>query len=321
MVAILTSPLAALLCAAFLLPVTSSAQLLPALVYKTGFEASEGYDARYTLADQRGWIGEGTGGNGLLFEAEGFEGFGQQAYIGFHPPTDTNAATTVWRPVDYNPLPAGVQVVSFQVTFRIVDSTNAQYDDFRWSVYNTNGTRLFSLEFENSTQQINYQLQDGQFNPTGYNFDHFGVYDLRLYMNFQRNLWTAILNDVVIANSLPITLNNSPLHLGDVDAVWVVRNTARPGDNYMVFDDYTVIAEDLTALPSALADIIPNSQGNIEFIAHAEEGRIYSIDVTSDFVEWFSLGEFIAPEGGSFLFEDDTSGEFIHGFYRLRLVE
>ena len=51
------------------------------VLYKTGFEPEEGYDIKYTLAGQAGWLEEGTGGNGLI---EGiFQDLGNQAYIGF----------------------------------------------------------------------------------------------------------------------------------------------------------------------------------------------------------------------------------------------
>lgn len=296
---------------------------LPALIYKTGFEAAEGFNAQFTLAGQRGWISEGTGGNGLLANVPGFEGLGQQAYIGFHPPTDTAAATSVWRPVNYNPVPAGVKVVSFSVQMKIVNSTNGRFDDFRWSIYNTNGVRLFSLEFENSpARSINYILEDNKLYSTGFSFDYDGAYDLQIFMNFERNIWTAVLNGVVLVSSeLISTFEQTGLHLGDVDAVWVLRNTAAPGNNYMVFDSYTVIAEEMPVLPAVLGDIGKNLNGLIQFRAFGEVDRVYSIDVTSDFSEWFSLGEFTIPTVGYFDFEDTTSPDFRYGFYNLRLIE
>lgn len=300
------------------------AQVLPALIYKTGFEATEGFDPEFTLAGQGGWVSEGTGDNGLLLDARGFEGFGQQAYIGFNPPTDTNEFTSIWRPINYHPIPAGVKVVSFGVTMQIVDSTNGRYDIFRWSAYNQEGNRLFSIEFDNFTLQINYILQDATNRYSEFNFELGAIYNLDVYMNFERNLWSAYLNGIVILNSMPITLGNSPLNFGDMDAVWFVRNTARPGNNYMVFDDYTVVAEDLEALPSMVTDLIILENGNAEFIAYAEEGRTYVVEVTDDLVNWFPAVEdeyLIAPEGGAFLYEDPTSNEYSHGFYRLRLVE
>ena len=48
----------------------------------------------------------------------------------------------------------------------IVDSTNAQSDDFRWAVYNSEVQRLVTLDFDNETRNINYALDDNIFLPT-----------------------------------------------------------------------------------------------------------------------------------------------------------
>ena len=38
----------------------------------------------------------------------------------------------------------------------------------------------------------------------------------------------------------PLTTTGAKLDLGDVSAVWVIREVGKPGDNYMVFDDYKI---------------------------------------------------------------------------------
>ena len=53
-------------------------------VYSTQFEAAQGYNINLDLIGQAGWLGSGTGGNGLLTNA--MPGQGQQAYIGFDAP-------------------------------------------------------------------------------------------------------------------------------------------------------------------------------------------------------------------------------------------
>src|SRR3954464_2101950 len=71
-----------------------------AVIYQTSFEKSEGYDLTLNLVGQRGWVGDGTGGNGLV---ESIPDMGQQAYIGFFPPTDTKQTTTVYSPLNFTP--------------------------------------------------------------------------------------------------------------------------------------------------------------------------------------------------------------------------
>ena len=76
---------------------------------------------------------------------------------------------------------------------QIADSTNGQCDDFRWSVYNTNGARLFTLDFDNSSFRSRTDSTIAPFVPTGLKFDNEGFYDLAISMNFGGNLWSATL--------------------------------------------------------------------------------------------------------------------------------
>lgn len=285
------------------------------VLYETKFERSEGFDPEKDLAGQRGWVMQGSGGNGLI---ELIPDLGQQGYIGFQPPTDTNTFTSVWRPVDFDPAPANYPIIKFSVKQQLVRSTEGTEDDFRWSVYNIAGDRLLSIDFETSTSAISYVLEDGNFVSTGFTFDFEGPYDLVIWMDFQRNFWSAYLNDVLIANSQPLTQKNSPLTFGDVDAVWFVRG-APAGNNYMAFDDYRITAEAITSIPPWLESGGVNTNGFYTFLGYGEKTVKYSVDVTTDFIEWFSLGEFVNEEG-VFQFEDTTSKDFIRGFYRLREV-
>lgn len=285
------------------------------VLYSTGFENAEGFSTQFTLAQQNGWVAEGTGGNGLLVEA--FPGMGQQAYIGFHPPTDRTDFTSVWKPLNVAPLPAGQKVVRFSVVMQIVQSTGGGDDAFRWSVYSAGGTRLFSLDFDTRTTNIDYILSDGQFRSTGYTFDFDGVYDLTIWMNFQNNHWTALLNDRVIVNSETIAPTAADLTLGDVDAVWLISNMQGIGNNYMLFDEYRITAETLSSIPGAIEPIGVDAARNFNFLVHGEKGFRYAVEVTSDFREWFSLGTYDNPNG-TFEFQDTFAKDFASGFYRLR---
>ncbi|HEX7863155.1 MAG TPA: hypothetical protein VF773_22695 [Verrucomicrobiae bacterium] len=284
------------------------------VLFSTEFERAEGYDPNSDLAGQRGWLMEGSGGNGLQ---NFFEGFGQQAYIGFQPPA-AGTVTAVWRPVNFNPVPAGNPIVHFSVMMQVVQSTTGGDDDFRWAVYNTTGNRLFGINFETATQEIWFQNEDLDFRSTGLSFNFEGTYDLHIWMDFARNSWTAMLNNIVLANAQPITTTNTPRNLGDVDAVWFINNPAGTGNNYMVFDNYRITVENLKAIPAILEPIGMTPERYYRFMVHGQPNVRYSVEVTDDLRFPFeSLGETSDPDG-TFIFEDTTAPDYRRGFYRVR---
>ena len=286
------------------------------VLYQTQFELSEGYNPNLDLAGQGGWLIDGSGGNGLLTNF--FPDLGQQAYIGFKPPA-AGVVTAVWRPVNFNPVPAGNPIVKFSVKMEVVPSSAGGDDDFRWAVYNTEGSRLFGVSFETGTRSIFFQNEDLAFRNTGWTFAFDGTYDFTIWMDFSRNSWTALLNDIVLANAQPISTTNTLRTLGDVDAVWFINNASGVGNNFMVFDDYRITSENLTAIPAILEPVGRNAQGYFTFKAHVQKGIRYSVDVTSDFRTWDSIYQDTTPNAdGTFIFEDTTSGPFRYGFYRLR---
>ncbi len=286
-----------------------------------GFEYDSGYDPRYLLTGQMDWAGQGTGGNGLVTNY--FAGRGQQAFVGYFPPTQTEETLNVWRPVNLSPQRLGFSLVKFSVTMQIVDSTNNAYDDFRWSVYNTNEHRLFTLDFDNYAGIISYGLNDTNgFISTGFTFANDGVYDLEVNMNFSSNTWSAFLNDVVIVSGKKISTSEAvELSLGDIDAVWAIRDPKKPGDNFMVFDDYTITAEAKTALPIRLETLAMLPDLGYLLRVHGEPGRSYALETSEDFRLWRSIKTNTAPiPDGTFDYLDSRATNQPIRFYRSRLL-
>ncbi len=296
----------------FVLPAPAST-----LIYRTTFEGHEGYDANADLAGQNGWVQFGTGGNGLL---NGFiPGAGQSAYIGFLSP-NTDEFLNVWRPVNLAPVPTNLAVVTFSVTMMVADSNNGRRDDFRWSIYNTNGNRFFTLDFDNSTTGINYGLDDGLgFVATGWQFTRGAVHQLTITLNFRRNRWQAALDGVVLTDPLPLTTKNSPLNLGDIDAVWAVRTPGSAGDNYLVFDNYQISGDPTVGTPSLLS-VARQSDGQIRLQVQAEQATRNAIEVSTNLTAWTTVATNSAPDG---LFDvvDGAPLTLPRRFYRVRLAE
>jgi hypothetical protein len=292
-------------------------------IYSTGFEATEGYDPRFTLVGQQGWLGEGTGGNGLFSETNGFPGRGQQAYVGAFPPDPNSEESllTIWQPINLVSIPAQTPIVKFSVQMEIIDSTNGLYDCFRWSVFNTNIDRLFTLDFDNSDLSINYRL-DGTnaFVFTGQTFSSNVRYQLLITMDFARNRWSATLdNTLLLTNQLISTIPGTPMNLGDIDAIWFYRDSTAPGNNLMVFDNYQIKREGVTGSRPELINLGHVPDGPHLLHLQGEDGRRYAIEASVDFRNWTALRTNTA-DNGEFDFADTMAPAFPSRFYRARLV-
>jgi hypothetical protein len=289
-------------------------------VFATGFEVSEDYDPQFTLVGQNGWIGTDLNGNGLV--PDWFATNDQAAYIGYFPLPAGQDVLSVWYPLNFSPLASGKPIVHFSVLMEIVDSSNEQYDVFRWSVYNRNEDRLFTLEFDNLDFGIYYQL-DGTngFVYSGHLFEADTPYALSITMDFSQNHWSASLNGGTILTHLPITTTNAPLTLGDIDAVWLYNDPAYPGDNFMVFDDYTVTAQAAASQPSRprLEPVGRLSNGQFLLRLFGENDRRYAIEASQDLSTWTPLRTNVVA-GGVFDFLDTTAPGVPRRFYRARLV-
>ena len=301
--------------------------LLPAgavVLYETGFERFEGYDPQTDLMGQSGWVGEGSGGNGILGEAiPGFSG--QVAYLGYNPPLHRSSTLNLWHPLGLNPVSTDLPVIQFSVSLQIEDSTTAApyFDDFRWSVYGTDGHRFFTLDFDNDARGIFYLLDETvsaetAFHDTHYSFSNGTPYDLTVTLNLARNLWSASINGAVVVNARKITTTAHPLSLGDVDAVWVVRNPDHPGDNFMIFDDYKIEVTPLTAIPAQLEFLgwTPVS-GAFQVKVWGEPGVTYSLEATTDFHAWTPVAQGTASvTDGAVVLGDTDARNHPRRFYR-----
>jgi hypothetical protein len=312
-----------LLLAVFLAP-AGRAEVRLTNIYSTRFEAAEGYNASLDLAGQQGWLGTDgpvdNADNGLL--SGFFAGEGQHAYIGFSPLATDASSYAVWQPINLSPLPADFRRVRFTALMGVVDSHNGYYDCFRWSVYNAAGTRLFTLDFDNSDFTINYRLQnDPGFTPTGFTFSPDFSYALEIVMNFASNLWSATLGGVAVVTDLPLAAAGTPRDLGDVDAVWVVRVPGLPGDNFMVFDNYSLSAElPPLGVPPSLTVLGRQPGGAFDLRVTGEAGCRYAVEASTNLLAWSALTTNTAAGDGTVTFSDPEAAMLRHRFYRARLV-
>jgi hypothetical protein len=284
-------------------------------IFSTQFEAAEGYNPANDLAGQKGWMISGSGGNGLL--SNYLPGEGQHAYIGFTAPDPSDDQLLVWKPINYSPIAANTPVVKFSVLIGFVDSTTNLYDDFYWSVYNTDADHLFTVNFNNDDLSVYYAL-DGtnRFESTGETFTHEVVYELVVTMNFASNSWSATLDGELLATNKPITTVGAKLDLGDVDAGWILADPARPGDNFMVFDNYSITAEVIPPAAPRLTLIERTPAGNVYLQLEGQSGARFAIDATTDLSSWTPL----VTNNVSFPYLDTSATALTRRFYRARWV-
>lgn len=285
-------------------------------LYFTRFEPSEGYDRRYELVGQKGWVTDTAsyGGNGLLTNYQG----SQAAYVGLFPLDPPTDHISVWQPLNYSPMAKGTPLVNFSITMTMVDSTTTNWDDFFFSVYNRQGQCLFTVDFYNVNLGIYYAL-DGtnQWVDTGASFTHETVYTLGISMDFLRNRWSSTLNGSVLITNQPMTTTNATLDLGDIDAVWVPTDINVPGDNFMIFDNYKVTADPLP--PARLTALGYTSNRQFLLRLTGPSGARYAIEATPDFAHWSALKTNTVTDG-TFDFIDTGASGFARRSYRARLV-
>ena len=290
-------------------------------IFSTQFEAGEGYDITADLIGQNGWLGEGSGGNGLVTNF--IAGEGQQAFVGFSPPDQGDSELVVWKPINFNPVAAKHPIVTFSVLMSITGwiTTTNQWDNFRWSIYNRQTNRLFSLDFDNYSTEITYLL-DGtnDFVSTGYYFDNDATYTLRVTMNFASNRWSATLDGTVLVTNKPITTTGAPLNLGDVDAFWLIYDVNNPSDNYMLFDNYKITAKTLPPPPRPnLHWLGQTGDGQALLRLTGQSGTRFVIDATTNLANWTVLKTNVITDG-YFDYVDAGAAGLSRRFYRARWV-
>ena len=145
-----------------------------------------------------------------------------------------------------------------------------------------------------------------------------GNYDLEVVMNLARNVWSATLNDAVLVNSKAITTQGFALNFGDADAVWVIRTPGSPGDNFMLFDDYTVSVESVPAIPPRLRVLASDPRQAFALRILGEAGRAYVIDASPDMKLWTPIKTNTSLDG-TFDLVDLGSPGAARRFYRARL--
>ena len=313
------------LLAAVLIPL-SLATADEVVVYSTGFEADQGYETGITLVGQGEtaplWQSLNVGANGI--DSGLHPSLGQYAFIGLSPFQDLEAENFtqfVWKPLP-QPIPqAGRPIAVFRVTMSIAASLAPTANDcFRWIAFNPDGDQLFALDFDNESKRVNYVLNNdpGLFHFTGTSFENDHLYELAIAMDFDSDTWSASLDGEVLVTDVAITIPEITSALGDVDAVWAIRDVANPGDNFMIFDDYRVTALSVTDIPPVLSFQGFNNDGSLIHLSGAPNTE-YELQATGEDFMWSTIADLTTSANGTAAVTDSAGNTLPNQFYRAKL--
>lgn len=213
-----------------------------ALIYRTGFNTSEGYVANTALGGQATWTAYTPSfnypGHGVLadqFSALGMSGRGQQAYVG-KSSSAPSALRSVTLPLFYETQPGNV--VEFSSLVSVIDSNNGKYDGFGFDIYNWDGQWLFEVLLDNSGRKV---LTASAANPTyldsGVSFTNGTIYTLTMSIDLALNRITVKLGNKTVVSSKVMANTGTNVNLGYLDVTWYAYNPAAPGNNFMLIDD------------------------------------------------------------------------------------
>lgn len=310
--------------------------------YFTGFEAFTVGDD--TIIGRESWTGSPPGLklNGVMSEAQhGVLGIGNAGFVGGYATTAaavTSRLVYVRRPVNLDPLALNQEVATFSVVFGIKDSsTTTKRDNFEFLIYNQANALLGGIQFDNTTldsttlkpRRLIYRLSwNGtafQYVLTSFNFLPETLETLQFRINYRTNRWTASLSDVPVFQDLPFYTGTAARNLGSVMVKMAVANTdpltgyIRPGDNYMLFDDYRV----RTDAVSTDAAVTKAKGGAAKLTWNEEAGYSYQVEYSNDLKTWktdLANSSHTASLTQNATFTDPTTPVPAGRYYRIKSV-
>jgi hypothetical protein len=139
-------------------------------------------------------------------------------------------------------------------------------------------------------------------------------------MDFAANRWSATFGGRLIATNQPLTTTGASLTLGEIDVVWVYYDPARPGDNYLLFDNFRVVARPALARPR-LTLLERTERGHVWLRLEGQPGVRYVLEAAASPVagSWLPLRT-NASGDGILDFIDTSAANVPARFYRARVL-
>lgn len=259
-------------------------------LYETDFE-------NFTVGQNRlvgsgGWLGASTGTTNGWTGVQGIDqdvepGVGRSAFLGYYRPPLNTTFVSVYRPVTYAPLTTGNPIVTFYTVFGIADSTNGFRDNFYISFYNQQRQLLAALNFDNTAAGYGtYRMEGSAYHSTSSTFQRDNLAELTVTINCETNRWTAQIGAVPLFEDQVFNATGLARTLGNVAVEWEITAAAFPGNNWMLFDDFTVTVQ--PASTPAVTSLTRKTDGTADLSWPVEPGYNYQVQYSPNLVDWFT---------------------------------
>lgn len=308
--------------------------------YFTGFESPPFVVGDDKIAGTDGWTGSHAGLklHGILSEtSHGVLQLGNAAVLGGNQQiiASTNKSVYVRRAVNLDPLALNQEVVTFRVACGVKDSTTSlRRDNFEFLIYNANATPqlLGGIQFDNTTldtytlkpQRLLYRLSwNGttfQYLNTGSTFFPETMEALEYRINFRTNRWSASLGGVPLFQDLTFYTGTSAKTFGSVVVQMKVTNTnplnnyLMPGDNYLLFDGYSVRTD---AVATAV-EVSRSRSGQPIVTWNEEAGYSYVLQRSDNLTTWTNVLSRAASTTADFSHTDASTPVPARRYYRVK---
>jgi hypothetical protein len=95
-----------------------------------------------------------------------------------------------------------------------------------------------------------------------------------------------------------------------------VRDPTFPGDNFLLFDNYTITVGSVPSIQPRLEATGIGADGSYQARVYGEPGLVYRIESSTDLVQWTPVLTFTAPADGILEFQDPAAPDLRQRFYR-----
>ena len=268
-------------------------------IYFTDFEDAQTGDDN--LAGYDAWNGtpRNRGSHGI--DSEAAPGLGKSAFIGYNSPGNSNTSAYVLRSIPHDPIATGEPIIRLVAAIGLNDSDNdsplgnePERNSFFITFFNSDFQTLASLNYNNTEEAFGLWRDDGiDTYDTEEEFIRNEIQLLVAEIDLVSNTWSVDLDGFQIFRDQPFTAKNGvDINLGGTAITWQRGPGNNWGNNWMLFDDWTLYADtSKLAIPEAnfeINSIGRSAEGHITIQWKAQPGFLYQVEYSDDMMSWKS---------------------------------